>query len=353
MFFGSFKHDIKIAPIAPVTPISSNPENKKMILETLDDIYNFDFAVAETNISKVKHKLPNHPIYHMLLTMNLDWQWEPTCEDKGKQALIIYHLNRTLIESDSLLRKKPNDLEVMFIQFTAHGFLARVNAILGNYGEAVNHSMSAYNSVKKGFDLKEKFYDFYFSTGMYNYYREKYPELHPIVKPFAAMLSDGNPELGIKQIRFSYAHSLFSKIESANYLINIFYKYESKPADAFNIAEEVNKKYPSNLFFTVKYAEGIMVCNKNKADYVALYEKLLESNSTYYQMCGYFFKAQKLYSENKTEDAFIWAHKSSKMSEKLTKLKDNMPSYIHMLLGKIYEKKGNSKEAEKCFKVAS
>ncbi len=340
--------------VLPETPLSSNPEHKKLVLETLDDIYNFHFAEADIQIEKIKHKLPGHPIYYMMKAMNLDWQWEPMVDDKLKQKQIIAYLNKTLAGCDSILnKKKKNDLEVMFINFTAHGFLARVNSILGNYMDAVDHSMSAYNSVKKGFALKEKFYDFYFSTGMYNYYREKYPELHPIIKPFAAMLSDGDPELGIKQLRFAYAHSMFSKIESANYLINIFYKYESNPAEAFGIAEEVNRKYPDNLFFVVKHVEGIMYTGKNKNEALRLCTQLINSNVLYYQMCGYFFKAQKLYTEGKVEEAFALDYKAFKMSEKLVNLKDNLPAYIHLLLGKIYEKKNLKKEAANHFKIAA
>lgn len=335
------------------TPLSANVEHKKMILEALAHIYNFDFGKADAHIDLINKKIPNHPITHMLLAMNLDWQWEPTIEDKVKQVQIIAHLNKTLLQCDSILSKKnKNDLEVMFIQFTAHGFLARVYAILGSYIDAVNHSMSAYNSVKKGFGLKDQFYDFYFSTGMYNYYREKYPQLHPIIKPFAAVLSEGNPELGIKQLKFSYAHSLFSKIESANYLINLYYKYESKPAEALSIAEEVNKKYPDNLFFMVKYAEGLMVANKNKTEIQLLSDRLIGTSVLYYQMCGYFFKAEKLFMENKIEEAFVWSYKTGKMIDKMPKLKDNMPAYVYILLGKIYEKKGKPKDAEKYFRLA-
>ena len=41
------------------------------------------------------------------------------------------------------------------------------------------------------------------------------------------------------------------------------------------------------------------------------------------------------------------------MSEKLVNLKDNLPAYIHLLLGKIYEKKNLKKEAANHFKIAA
>lgn len=359
LFFAAgvaFSSDIRAMEVSgllnPQTPISSNQEHKKLVLDALEDIYNFQFTEASKTIDLVRKKLPRHPICHMLEAMNLDWQWEPVVEDKTKEKWLLYHLNRTLKICDSLQQKSTGNLEVMFIQFTAHGFLARVNAILGNYMDAVNHSMSAYNAVKKGFALKEKFYDFYFSTGMYNYYRERYPELHPVVKPFAMMLASGDPELGIKQLKFSYAHSLFSKIESANYLINIYYKYEGKPEEAFQVAEEVNKKYANNLFFVVKYAEGIVRSGKNKADLPGLIEKLLNSGSRYYQMCGQYFKSIRLQLEGKTEEGFVHALKAAQQCQSMPKLKDNMPGYIYMNLAKLYSKKGNKKEAVKYMNLA-
>lgn len=161
-------------------------------------------------------------------------------------------LNHTVELCEALLNaQKKDDAEIMFIYFTAEGFLARVNSMQGDYMAAVRNSTNAYKYVKKGFTLKEKFSDFYFSTGMYNYYRERYPELHPVLKPFAKLMDAGNAVEGIEQLKNAYKTSLFSKMESANYLVNIYFKYEGKPAEVLSTIEEVVKNIQTIYFLYI------------------------------------------------------------------------------------------------------
>jgi tetratricopeptide (TPR) repeat protein len=240
----------------------------------------------------------------------------------------------------------------MFIYFTAQGFLARVHSFLNEYLKAVQYSNNAYGYVKKGFTLKDKFTDFNFSTGMYNYYREKYPELHPMVKPLAGLLEAGNVELGIKQLKYTYQHSLFSKIEAANYLVNIYFKYESKPQEVMPMLEEVVKTYPDNLFFVSKYVEGLLWTGKTEgvANYI---RKLQTSGLPYYIMCSHLFQA-KIYNKSAKYDEAL---KECKLAEgyykKCPKIKDNMPGYLYMAYGIAYDGKGNKVEAMKNFKLAA
>lgn len=335
------------------TPISSNPELKKLVLSGLDKMYNFKFKEAEVLYKQVKAKLPGHPLYYMLMAMNLDWQWEPELTNDTMVKKLRGFLNHTVeLCNDMLNVQKKDDAEVMFIYFTAQGFLARVNSMQGDYITAVKNSTNAYKYVKKGFLLKEKFSDFYFSTGMYNYYRERYPELHPVIKPFAKLMDAGNASQGIEQLKNAYKFSLFSKMESANYLVNIFFKYEGKPADVIDIIKEVTEKYPDNLFFIYKYAEGLLQTNQTEKA-LPFIEKLTASHWSYYKCVGNIMLAWHHHSSNKLTEAQAAMGIADLLYKKMYRVNDNLHGYYYIIKGKIAQSEGKTADAKKYYTTAA
>ncbi len=335
------------------TPISSDPELKKLVLKGLDKMYNFKFKEAESIFKQVKVKLPGHPLYYMLMAMNLDWQWEPELTNDTMVKKMKAFLNHTVELCDDLLNvQKKDDAEIMFIYFTAEGFLARIHSMQGDFMAAVKNSTNAYKYVKRGFTLKEKLSDFYFSTGMYNYYRERYPELHPIIKPFAKMMDKGNAVEGIEQLKTSYRTSFFSKMESANYLVNIYFKYEGKPAEILSTIEDVIKKYPDNLFFVYKYAEGLMQTNQTEKA-LPYIEKLISSNWSYYKCVGNIMTTWYNLNNNKTTEAIASMALADVLYKKMYKVNDNLHGYYYITKGKLAQAEGKNAEAKKLYNTAA
>ncbi|MSQ78065.1 MAG: hypothetical protein EXR21_00115 [Flavobacteriaceae bacterium] len=338
-------------PTEPVTPISNSPEMKQLVMDALDKMYNFEHEACVEKCKEIRKRLPSHPIFHMLMAMNIDWQWEPAVKDKVLLGKLHAHLNEAVKEANYILYKEnKNDAEALFIYFTAQGFLARVSSFSGEWMRAVNYSLNAYQTVKQGFKLKEKFADFYFSTGMYNYYRQRYPELQPVVKPFAGLLEPGNAELGIKQIRLAHKTSLFSKIESINYLVNIYFKYEGKPNEIMPELAEAVKKYPGNLFLQHKYADGLLWTGKVDG-VLAIISKLFKANNDYYDMAGFTFLAKLHLKAGKVDEALKAIQFADNHNKRLPKTSENIPGYIYQVYGQIYTLKGNKAEAHKYYKL--
>ncbi len=335
------------------TPISSDPELKKLVLKGLEKMYNFKFKDAELVYKQVKTKLPDHPLYYMLMAMNMDWQWEPELTNDTLVKKMKAFLNHTVELCEALLNvQKKDDAEIMFIYFTAEGFLARVNSMQGDYMAAVRNSTNAYKYVKKGFTLKEKFSDFYFSTGMYNYYRERYPELHPVIKPFAKLMDAGNAVEGIEQLKIAYKTSLFSKMESANYLVNIYFKYEGKPAEILSTIEEVVKKYPDNLFFVFKYAEGLLQTGQAEKALPHI-EKLISTNWSYYKCAGNIMMTWYNLNNSKTTEASASMTLADVLYKKMYKVNDNLHGYYYITKGKLAQAEGKNLEAKKLYNTAA
>jgi len=61
----------------------------------------------------------------------------------------------------------------------------------GKSGKVVPDLRTMYKRTKEGFELKDRFVEFYFSTGLYNYYIEAYPEAEKLlIEKGIQLLSD-------------------------------------------------------------------------------------------------------------------------------------------------------------------
>lgn len=64
-----------------------------------------------------------------------------------------------------------------------HGYIALIHNYNNEKMKAASEAKKAYDYVMDGFKYMQHNPEFYFSSGLYNYYMIRYPEDHPIVKP--------------------------------------------------------------------------------------------------------------------------------------------------------------------------
>jgi hypothetical protein len=217
------------------------------ILKSLNLIYNYEFAESETLQKQIKAKYPNHPVVPLLRAIQLQWQYLPV-----KDIAIVHNFN-----SENL--------------------------------KAANEARKAYNYVMKGFDSMDKNPEFYFSTGMYNYYVERYPIDHPIVKPIMLFLKDGSMSLGLKQIETAATKSVFSRAESSFYVSRIYLKHEMKYDRAAMFMANLVKQYPNNMIYLMKYIEALLFAKKYDEAH-RLNEILKTKQGTIYQLAAHVFE---------------------------------------------------------------
>jgi hypothetical protein len=181
----------------------------------------------------------------------------------------------------------------------SHGLLAQYYGEQGRTFKAVSEAKKAYNGVMKGIDSKNEYIEFYFSSGIYNYYREKYPEMHPIYKPFVWVFRSGDIENGLEEMKYAAQKAPLSKVEAAHYLAYVYLRYEEKPELALVIMDNLVKSYPNNAYFQILYLEALgMMHNLDKG--IAIINELLVHERLFYRMCGNTFKG--LYVEDYDHD---------------------------------------------------
>lgn len=240
----------------------NDPASIKTVQKSLDHIYNYEFDEAEAVINQVEKKYPNHPVTHILDSFILYWKHLPIKDNPTKSKEYIQKLNLALSATDKKFGKDTKDPEGIFYIMVARGYMAMMYNYRGEMLSAAGEGKKAYNAFVEGMKLMDKNPEFYFTSGMYNYYVEVYPELHPMVKPLLIFFKDGNKELGLKQVDIATRQGVITRAEACYYLSHLYIKYEMKPDKAVPYLNKLTDWYPKNPVFVMKNAEALLLAGQ-------------------------------------------------------------------------------------------
>ncbi|QRR01958.1 ABC transporter substrate-binding protein [Dyadobacter sandarakinus] len=237
----------------------------KTIQNSLDKIYNYEFEEAETFIGQVEKKYPNHPVTHILDSFILFWKYMPIKDNPVKSKEYLQKLETCLNAVNQKYGKNSLDPEAVFYTMVARGYMAMIYNYKGEMLNAAGEGKKAYNAFIEGMKLINKNPEFYFTSGMYNYYVEVYPEEHPIVKPLLVFFKGGDKALGLKQVDTATRLGTITRAEACFYLAHLYLKYESRPEKAVPYTEKLVDLYPKNTIFRMKNIEGLLLAGKYDA----------------------------------------------------------------------------------------
>ena len=88
-------------------------------------------------------------------------------------------------------------------------------------------TMGTYKYLRRSFNYTSVYSDFYFFTGLYNYYREAYPEAYPVYKTMAFLFPKGSKNKGLRELQTAAKNSIFLKADSYSFLSGICIYFES------------------------------------------------------------------------------------------------------------------------------
>lgn len=252
-----------------------------------DHIYNATPDSADYYILQVEQILPQHPVVPLMRAMTLLWSHIPIISEE-----LFIEIETQLDSSISLATlASPNldDPEMMFFAMSAHGLLAEYYADQGYMVKAVGEANRAYGLLRQGFDLVDDHPEFLFTTGLYNYFREKYPEKHPLYKPLLWFFKSGDMEKGLDQLEMATTKSFITKVEAYVYLSYIYLRYEYEPQKAQAYLSRLCEMYPNNYYAKAKYLESLA----NPQDFsdvsIQMIQSLVTHQSPYYKLAGYVF----------------------------------------------------------------
>jgi hypothetical protein len=161
-----------------------------LIKKGIDNIYNFQFKEAESVYQKISASYPEHPIVFLFKGMELYWQNYPLVPTSPGCASYEEVMKRC-IELCDKKKDGENSTEILLTNLCGRGLLLQFYADNNMSLEVFPLATSTYPLIKHAFTSASAYADFYFFTGLYNYYREAYPETYPIYKSLAFLFPKG------------------------------------------------------------------------------------------------------------------------------------------------------------------
>lgn len=280
-----------------------NQKNMELVQQGVDYIYNVQPDSANAIIEQVEMRLPDHPVVPMMRALNVLWANIPVVTIDSVFSEFSDHLEEVIRLSIRIDGGRQEDPEAIFFEMSARGLLAEYYADDGHYMKALNEASKAYYLVKAGFKLSKEVPEFLLTTGIYNYFREKYPERHPIYKPLLWFFKNGDVELGIQQMQEATEKAVLSRVEAYVYLAYVYLRYEYEPKKAQRYLRELNRRYPLNPYIQAKYLESLTPENDFIHAPFPMIKNLSKSERPYYRMAGQVFWG--LYEEKVTHDTVM------------------------------------------------
>jgi predicted Zn-dependent protease len=330
--------------------ILNDQATQQIILQALDKSYNLDFKEAEVLANKVKQKYPNHPATSLLPAISLYWQYLPLKDHLQEQEIYRGLMRKTISQAEALDSKYS--IEATFFALAAHSYLAMNEADNENTFKAVGHSKDAYKYMKHGMALIERNPEFYFSTGLFNYYIEQYPEDHSVVKPFMFFFQKGDKKLGLQQLEIGAKKAFFTRTEAAYYTVYINIKHENNMAKAYQYIRDLNEKYPANQLYQTRLAEVLILQGRYK-DAEPLVKHITSSPIKVFAQSGLVFEGiiiEKLHHND--AQAKVYYQKALQIAPPDKRFTENYFAMAYCGLARIAHRKGDITATKANYKKA-
>jgi len=326
------------------------------ILDKVDlclyDIYGFHFTEARQVQSEINELVPEHPVSYFLQALLIYWQnfpllpGDPEVENFEKSIDMTIALSKPMIESNEFYT------EGVFFDMHARAYRSMFWADNGKSAKVLPDLDNMYRNTIKGIDLKESFADFYFSSGLYNYYVDAYVEAHPVYKPVASLFRKGNRAEGLKELEIAIDRSRYIKYEAILFMSLIQLNYDRDLGKAEDYAASLYNFFPDNIYFLGQYLI-ILLHNKNYMVASVLSNKLKQSGFDFDRMI--FSMTSGFIQENQqhnTTEARRYYQETIDLADRFGPIADLYASIAYAGLSRIANQKGQLKEAKKYSRIS-
>lgn len=241
--------------------ILRNAENMAMIKAGVDHIYNFEFDEARNVYDNLSKLYPEHPVTHMFRGLMTYWENYPLLPGSTGRQSFEDDLYACMEQSETSTGNQE-EAEYEMLNLSARGMLLLFFADNEISMEVFSVASGTYKHVKRAFDFKTTYADFYFITGLYNYYREAYPEAHPIYKPIAFFFPKGDKETGLKELNIAARQAIFLKAEAYSFLSGIYISFENDFQQAFQYSKTLHELYPRNTQYLAVFIKNLLLIKR-------------------------------------------------------------------------------------------
>ncbi len=316
-------------------------------------IYNLQFEDASEVSLYIDKKCGECALSYLFRGMELYWKNFPLTPGSKNAEIFENYLEKAISLAQAKLKLNESDAENLLAGLGSAGLLLLYYADNGLSGKVLSLAPKTYQWVMKSFDFTKTFKDFYFITGLYNYYREAYAIAHPIYKPALIFFPHGNKKLGLAQLKISADSSVFLAAESMTFLSGIYQDFEKDPVKAIMYSKKLKEAFPRNHEFKLHYIRDLLVIKKFGEAESLLNGMPHESLNRFYQAQIDIFKAviqEQKYENTKSAEQFYWS--GINKAELYGPIGAEYASYGYFGLSRINLAAGNSKNAKQYRKKA-
>lgn len=320
--------------------------SSNLIKKGIDDIYNFRFEEADDICNKISQSYPEHPIGYLFKGIITYWKNYPLLH--SSQACAIYESDmRKCIELCETKHNSSDEGELLLADLCARGMLLLFYADNDLSNEVFPLATSTYGPIRRSFDFTSIYNDFYFFTGLYNYYREAYPDAYPLYKTFAFLFPKGDKRKGLKELQIASQNSIFLKAESASFLASIYLSFDNDYTEASKYSSYLHNLFPANPAYLAAYIKSLLLIKQyDEAEkLIKNYESI--STSSYFQAQLKIFngilKEKKYSDQDSAEQEYNSGVKSLSV---FGKFGSEYTAYAYFGLSRIYSDKGDRKSSK-------
>jgi hypothetical protein len=272
-----------------------------LIKRGIDYVYNFDFKNAERISAELNKLYPGQAVNFLFKGMMTYWKNYPLVTTSAAKESFEADMRKTIELCDS--NKDPStEPELLLVNLCARGLLLLFYTDNNLSFEVFPIASSTYQCIRRCFEFTSIYSDFYFFTGVYKYYREAYPEAHPIYKTLAFLFPKGSKVKGLEELGIVARNSIILKAEAYSFLTEIFLSFENNSRQATFYSKNLHKLYPANPAYLGSYIKNLLLIKQYDEAEKEIISSLPFLNNSFYNAQVMIFNGilqEKKYNNNK------------------------------------------------------
>ena len=321
------------------------------VKQGIEDIYHFDFDSSDYVLHRLKLAYPGHPVTPFFEGMIYYWKYQPLVPEQEGSREFETSMQQSWELAEQRLKIDPDDIEGVFFNLMARAFVVMFYADNGHPRGAIPHILTVYHEIIKGYDLKASLIEFYFPVGLYQYYREAWPEAYPVYRPVTMFFKKGSKREGLELLHYAAENTFFMKVEAGMFLSLIYLNFEYNTDSAVSVCGKLYHDYPENPFIAGRYAEILMI-DKQYETARPLFD-ILSGMNDFAGMRATVYKG--IYEEKVNKDftrAASYYHSGLKMAEAFGAYANYTRAYAYIGLSRHYKREGDEKLSRHYYRKA-
>ncbi len=325
--------------------------------QALNDMYNFKFSGARRQFNGFKSVYHEHPLPYFLLGLNIWWQMMPDLAIEKYDEEFLAYMDSSIMKAKALYDNERTRIEGAFFLSASNGFKARLYSERKRWLKAAGTANKSLNYLDDCRSKNELSPELLFGDGLYNYFSVWIPENYPQLRPFLIMFTKGDKEKGLEQLREVAHNAFYTRTEAQYWLMRILFTEENDYQGALHESEYLSQTFPDNAYFQRYYSRLLFQTGRYARAKIVSEDLLAKVDSGkvgYEAISGRyacFYLARIWESSMDTDNAFHYYQRAVTFSEKSKAYESAYYQYSLLGLARIYQKRGQKKEAETCLKL--